>query len=149
MDLTPYVPLMIPLSVLALAAAARVMSDLATQADARKQSKVSQVERAVARYAGGIASDLQQAKAAGSSADALAEMKAAGVNTGVAYLSTTLPGVLAKAGATPASLAQMLNGEVGGQSLLAVAPGLLAAAAAQLLPNQVAPDPAPAAAAAG
>ena len=119
MDLTPYIPLMIPAAILVLLLAARVASDLATQATARQATRVAQVEGAVARVAGGIASDLMGAKAAGSSMDVLNDLKGAAVKQGAAYIATAMPQLVASAGATPASLAVMVTGELGQQLVAA------------------------------
>ena len=129
-------PLVIPAAVLALAAVARVASDLATQSTTRQSARVAQIEGAVSRVAGGIAHQLLTVSAS-TPADALGALKSAAVAEGAAYLAGAMPSTVAAAGATTDSLVAMISGEVGKQ---------IVAAAGATLASPVAPAvPAPAA----
>jgi hypothetical protein len=138
MDFATYAPLFIPGTIIALAAVARVCSDLSTQAETRQASRVARIEGTVGRLAGDIAHDLATAPP---SSDVVGVVKAAAVSEAANYIATEMPDTVKAAGASKDSLVRMLSGEVSRQSLALAAPSILAAAASALMAT---PSPAPA-----
>ena len=64
MDLTPYLPYAVPALILSWPSPSwpRCAGDLSAQSEGKQASRVQRIEGAVSRVAGGIASDLLQAK---------------------------------------------------------------------------------------
>ena len=140
MDWTLFIPYAIPLTVWSLIFVAQVAGTLSTQAEEKQASRVARIEGTVSRMAGGIASNLLQAKSAGTTGDVLTALRGAAVSQAADYVLSSLPDTVKAAGATKDSLIQMLHGEISKQVPdLHVPPATLTALGGALLPSDQSP----------